>query len=158
MALGDAVDGVVRVRCRRDRRLLLVPDPLRDLVPELVHRRVGVVGHALHPAFDSVHVLALVDALARVQGGEGLQRAFGMGVRAEPMSAAMTDETPLESSPPDRETPTGTSAIMWRRMTRSNSSANAAAYSLSGRDEENSGLTSGSQYLATVRPSAETVM
>ncbi len=76
-----------------------------------------------------------------------------------PMSAAITDETPLESSPPDRETPTGTSAIMWRRMTRSNSSANPAAYSPSVRDEENSGLTSGSQYFATAaRPSAETVM
>ena len=44
----------------------------------------------------------------------------------EPMSAAMTDETPLESSPPDSETPTGTSAIMWRRMTRSNSSPKRA--------------------------------
>ena len=61
----------------------------------------------------------------------------------------MTDETPLESSPPDSDTPTGTSAIMWRRMTRSNSSAKPPAYSASGRDEENSGLTSGAQYFVT---------
>ncbi len=44
-----------------------------------------------------------------------------------PMSEAMTDETPLESNPPDNDTPTGTSAIMCRPMTRSNSSAKAAA-------------------------------
>ena len=77
----------------------------------------------------------------------------------EPMREAMTDETPLESSPPDSDTPTGTSAIMCRRMTRSNSSPKPPAYSASGRDDENSGLTSGAQYLLTaVRPSTETVM
>ena len=64
----------------------------------------------------------------------------------------MTDDTPLESRPPDSETPTGTSAIMCRRITRSKRSANLPAYSSSDSEEENSGLTSGFQYLVSVRP------
>ena len=77
----------------------------------------------------------------------------------EPMRAAMTDDTPLESSPPESDTPTGTSAIMWRRITRSNSSPKRPAYSASLSEEENSGLTSGDQYFVVlVLPSAVTVM
>ena len=117
------------------------------------------MGDAVDMALDRVHVLALVDALARVEGGEGVQRARRVGVGARAHERGHDRGDPARVEAPDSETPTGTSAIMCRRITRSNRSAKLSAYSASLSDEENSGLTSGAQYLVVVvRPSAVTVM
>ncbi len=123
----EAVHGVVRVRRRRDRGLLLVPDPLVDLVPEVVERRVRVVRDAADRALDLVDVFALVDALARVQRRERVQPLRVQVGAARHRSRAIVVTTPLESRPPESGTPTGTSEMRWRRTTSSQRPANSSA-------------------------------